>query len=250
MAEWKSFNASELCAKLVHRTTSRILVGLDLCRNDEYLDVSARFSRSLFIYGTLWNFVALGPLRRLFARLTIGGHTRDLKHATRMLLPVIQKRTIDRDNGIDTSENRDMLQWILNAPASVPSDEEPTQQAYHLLHLTFAASSASGVLVTQALFQLLCFPEYVEPLRDELERSLAENGGWTDKALSSMLLMDSFLRETMRMYPAGSRKCLPPPLICFHFSPFPYSILTRICLRALANTGIPCGNVQSHALER
>ncbi|KAI0107217.1 putative cytochrome P450 monooxygenase [Nemania sp. FL0031] len=203
--EWKTFNASTLCAALLHRTTSRILVGSELCRNKEYLDVSGRFSKSLFIFGTLWNFVSLGPLSRLFARLTIRGHTRDLDHATRMLLPVIQDRLIERLNGIDISEKyTDMLQWIMDTPSSIPGDDDPVHQAHHLMHLTFAASSASGVLVTQGLFQLLMFPEYIRPLKEEVERALQENSEWSDKALSSMSLLDSFLRETMRMYPAGS----------------------------------------------
>ena len=180
-------------------------MGIDLCRNEEYLDVSGRFSTSLFIYGTLWNFIALGPLRRFFAWLTIGGHLRDLNHATKMLLPVIQNRTMERDNGIEISAKyHDMLQWILDTPGSIPDDDSPIHQAHHLMHLTFAASSASGVLVTQGLFQLLMLPEYADPLREEIEQTLREHGGWTDKALTSMVLMDSLLRETMRMYPAGS----------------------------------------------
>lgn len=204
-ADWKSFNGATLCTKLVHRTTSRILVGLDLCRNEEYLDVSSRFSRTLFMYGTFWNFVALGPLRRLFAWATIGGHLRDLRRSTDMLLPVIARRLVERGNGVDiSSKNKDMLQWIMDAPAAVSEDDDPQHQAWHLMHLTFAASSASGVLVAQSLFQLLMMPEYTGPIREEIGRALEDHGGWTDKALSSMVVLDSFLRETMRMYPAGS----------------------------------------------
>ncbi|KAK7909135.1 cytochrome P450 [Apiospora marii] len=205
IAEWRSYNAAGLCARLIHRTTSRVLVGPQLCRDEEYLDVTARFARTVLVHGTLWNFVALGPLRRLFAWLTIGGHRRNLDHATGMLLPVIQNRMIDRDNGADiAAEHEDMLQWILDTPGSIPGDETPRRQAHHLLQQTFAASSATGVLVTHALYQLLMLPGYVEPLRQEIERVLLEQGGWTDGALNNMSLLDSFFRETMRMYPAGS----------------------------------------------
>jgi len=123
-----------------------------------------------------------------------------------MLLPVIKGRIRERDNGVEISgKYHDILQWIIDTPSSIPQDDSPTHQAHHLMHLTFAASSASGVLVTQGLFQLLMFPEYADPLREEIEQALYEHGGWTDKALTSMVMMDSFLRETMRMYPAGSR---------------------------------------------
>ncbi|KAI1176319.1 putative cytochrome P450 monooxygenase [Nemania sp. FL0916] len=208
LSDWKPFNASSLCATLLHRTTSRILVGPSLCRSEEYLSVSSHFSKSLFVFGTLWNFLPIGPLRKVFAYLTIRGHTRDLDHATRILLPVIQNRLIERADGVDISEKyTDMLQWILDTPSERAGDDDPVHQAHHLLHLTFAASSAPGVLVTQALFQLLMFREYVRPLKEEVEHALEENGGWSDSALSTMVLLDSFLRETMRMYPAGSLTC-------------------------------------------
>lgn len=130
-----------------------------------------------------------------------------------MLLPIIRSRNVERSEGVDISAKyKDMLQWILDTPASIPGDDSPTHQAHHMMHITFAASSASGVLVTQGLFQLLMLPEYLDPLRQEIEESLRQHGGWTDKALSSMHLLDSFLRETMRMYPAGSRKYPLRPL--------------------------------------
>ena len=201
---WKRINANTTCSALLHRTTSRILVGPSLCRNESYLAVSSRFSRSLFIFGTLWNFMALGPFRRFFAWLTIRGHTRDLHQATSMLLPLIQQRRIETAEGVDMSKYKDMVQWTLDTPPSMDGDDHPLHQAHHVLHLTFAASSASGVLTTQGMFQLLMHPEWVEPLREEVERQVKSHGGWTDKALSDMKILDSFLRETMRMYPAGS----------------------------------------------
>lgn len=201
---------SELCTQLLHRVTSRFLVGLDLCRDEQYLDISKRFSGSLFICGSFFNFMATGPLRDLFAWLavTLGGHKRLLDRGTReFLLPVIQTRLAEKRAGVDvTIKYRDCLQYILDAPSALPGDDDPVHQAYQLLHLTFASSSAPGLLVCNALIQLLMFPEYLQPLRDELEVALEQHDGWTDKALSAMVLMDSFLRETMRMYPAGSRE--------------------------------------------
>ena len=159
--------------------------------------------------------MATGPLRDFFAWLAVtgGGHRRLLDQAARdFLVPVIQDRLKQRSAGVDTTTKyRDCLQYILDTPLSQPGDDDPMHQAYQLLHLTFASSSAPGLLVYNAFIQLLMYPEYLKPLSDELEGSLREHAGWTDKSLSSMVLMDSFLRETMRIYPAGSRESPFPP---------------------------------------
>jgi aspirochlorine biosynthesis cytochrome P450 monooxygenase len=208
--DWKSFNLSELCSQLLHRVTSRALVGLDLCRDESYLEASKKFSGSLFICGSFFNFMATGPLRDFFTwvAVTVGGHKRLLDRTTQeFLLPVIKRRRDEKAAGVDVATKyRDCLQYILDAPPSLPGEDDPVHQAYQLLHLTFASSSAPGLLVCNALIQVLMFPEYLQPLKDELDAALLEHGGWSDKALSSMVLMDSFLRETMRMYPGGSRK--------------------------------------------
>ncbi|EAW11043.1 cytochrome P450 [Aspergillus clavatus NRRL 1] len=203
--EWKSFNVSNLIGAIVHRTGNRILVGPELCRDEAYLAATTRFSRSLFLHGIFWNFVRLGPFRKLIARLTIGLHLRDRDAAARMLLPHIHSRRQEKASGVDVAAKYpDALQWTLETPSSFPGDDDPLHQAYQMLHLTFAASSASGVGVTQCLLNVLAYPEYLGPLREEIKTVVARHSGWTDKALSQMALLDSFIRETMRLHPAGS----------------------------------------------
>ncbi|KAB8224438.1 cytochrome P450 [Aspergillus novoparasiticus] len=205
LPDWKKFNVSNLIAAIVHRTTNRILVGKELCRNEEYLAITTKFSRSLFISGIFWNFVRLGPLRKLVAWLTIGLHLRDRNAAAKVLLPHVLARRQEKESGVDVATKYpDALQWTIDTAPSFPGDDEPLHQVYHMLHLTFAASSASGVGVTQCLLNVLAYPEYLEPLREEISAVVARHGGWTDKALSQMALLDSFIRETMRLHPAGS----------------------------------------------
>jgi len=51
---------------------------------------------------------------------------------------------------------------------------------------------------TQALYRLLANPEHIEPLRQEVEAVVAEEG-WTKAGLDKMYKIDSFLRETQRL---------------------------------------------------
>jgi hypothetical protein len=53
------------------------------------------------------------------------------------------------------------------------------------------------------LYRLLSHPEYIEPLRQEVEAVVAEEG-WTKAGMDKMHKIDSFLRETQRIDGLGS----------------------------------------------
>ena len=53
-------------------------------------------------------------------------------------------------------------------------------------------------LFTQALFRLAANPQYIEPLREEVE-GIVEKYGWSKVAMGKMWKVDSFLKECHRM---------------------------------------------------
>ena len=50
----------------------------------------------------------------------------------------------------------------------------------------------------QVLYRLLANPEYIEPLRQEVEAIVTEKG-WTKAGMDKMYKIDSFIRETQRV---------------------------------------------------
>jgi hypothetical protein len=48
------------------------------------------------------------------------------------------------------------------------------------------------------LYRLLANPEYLEPLREEVDAVIREEG-WTKAGIDKMYKIDSFLRETQRL---------------------------------------------------
>jgi len=52
--------------------------------------------------------------------------------------------------------------------------------------------------MTQVLYRLLAHPEYMEPLRQEVDAVIREEG-WTKAGIDKMHKIDSFLRETQRL---------------------------------------------------
>ena len=55
---------------------------------------------------------------------------------------------------------------------------------------------------TKALYCLLSNPEYIEPLRHDVETAVAEEG-WTKAGMDKMHKIDSFLRESQRVDDIG-----------------------------------------------
>jgi cytochrome P450 len=51
---------------------------------------------------------------------------------------------------------------------------------------------------TQTLYRLLANPEYIDPLRQEVEAVVAQEG-WTKAGMDKMHKIDSVIRETQRI---------------------------------------------------
>jgi hypothetical protein len=50
----------------------------------------------------------------------------------------------------------------------------------------------------RVFYHLLGHPEYINPLREEVEAVVAE-AGWTKAGMDKMHKIDSFIRETLRL---------------------------------------------------
>jgi cytochrome P450 len=62
-----------------------------------------------------------------------------------------------------------------------------------------------------SLYSLAAQPEYLEPLREEIRATLADNDGvMTYRALQQMEKLDSYMKEIMRFYPPAFSKSIKP----------------------------------------
>ncbi|KAI0886467.1 putative cytochrome P450 [Annulohypoxylon maeteangense] len=210
--DWKPFIAADLSGRIMHRSTSRILIGTELCRNESYLKTSQKLADSIFIHGLVMSMLPFRSIFRssydfLFTRF----HLRNLRKAMEVILPVVQAR-FDEFQARESSSEKDhtkpldAIEWSLEFSKGNAREHNPRWIALSLLHNIWAGSSAPGGLVTQMVFQVLTEPQYLEPLRAEAEAALRPHG-YTDKALDNMPLMDSFIRELNRVYPTGAVTC-------------------------------------------
>jgi len=114
------------------------------------------------------------------------------------LAPLFQEgqEMIDEYGKEYPGEKRTFLTWILDEA----SGEERTAlaMANRILGINFAAIHTSSMTFTHALYELAAQPEYLPPLREEIE-AVVEQYGWSKLALIHMNKLDSFFKESQRL---------------------------------------------------
>jgi len=90
----------------------------------------------------------------------------------------------------------DMLMWLMTEAKGAERSVEGI--ARRMLVTNFAGIHATSLTATQVLYRLLANPEYLKPLREEVDAVIKEQG-WTKAGMDKMYKIDSFLRETLRL---------------------------------------------------
>ncbi|KAG6330579.1 hypothetical protein ID866_8508 [Astraeus odoratus] len=88
----------------------------------------------------------------------------------------------------------DYLQWVLDDRR----DYDASHIIQRILSINFVINSTTASVFTQALYNLAANQEYIQPLREEVE-AIVYQEGWSKDALTRMRKVDSFLKETMRL---------------------------------------------------
>lgn len=179
-------------------------MGPELSKDPKYVQLSTQYLQTVFISGVLWNFLPLGPLRKPFYWLASVKYRRDINQATEYIVPTIKGR-------MKSSEQRhkdthaDLIQFAVDQRVDSAYENNARRHAKRILHLTFAGMGTSIGLLNSLIWQILIHPDYLEPLRSEIDLALRSFGGWNKKeTLNSLRLLDSFIRETLRCHPPAT----------------------------------------------
>ncbi|KAF9225192.1 cytochrome P450 [Gyrodon lividus] len=213
--EWKSVPALQIVQNIVCRTSNRIFVGLPLCRDPDWVDLNIKFTLDVvkggIIIGLFPNFLA--PLVARFMTSVPGSTRRGMKH----LGPIIEERWKHMDEYGKTWADKpnDFLSWLMDEAKG--SERSVKELTLRILAVNFAAIHTSSNSFTQALYHLAANPQYMQPLREEVE-SIVAREGWSKAALVKMRKIDSFLKESQRMEGIGSLSMTRKAMKDFTFS--------------------------------
>lgn len=199
-SEWHTAPVYYQGLDLVVRTVAFILVGDELCRNEEWLDLCKNHALTMAVQARelrLWPVI----LRPIVHWLKPGGQK--LRHQVRrtraLVEPVIERRRAEKAaciaKGIDPPVYIDTIQWFEEVAQGEWYDAAGAQLA-----MDFAGIYATSDLLVGALVDIARHPELIEPLREEI-RSVLGKGGWTPASLYKLKLLDSCLKESQRVKP-------------------------------------------------
>ncbi|KAJ5775183.1 uncharacterized protein N7511_000194 [Penicillium nucicola] len=202
---WFKIDPNELFTRLIALATSRVMAGEVLRRNEEWLNLASSYPRNVGLAVILLRpFPAwLRPLVAIFLP-PVRQMKQQLRFAKDLFVPMIHERKQAATDPAYTSPD-DFLQWMIDLGDEKGETLDPEILAHHMLLLvTLAVVHTSSMALHHILHDLIAMPEYLEPLREEIKRTLPD--GWykgTKTALSEQHRLDSFMRESQRLNPPG-----------------------------------------------
>ncbi|KAI5118676.1 hypothetical protein M0805_003613 [Coniferiporia weirii] len=195
--EWIAVPALRVVRSVVCRTSNRIFIGLPLCRDPDYIDLNVQFAVS--VAETALKINKFPVFLRPIVGALLSSTPRSIRRGMKHLAPLIENRIrqYDEHGGEWSDKPADMLSWLMD---EAPEDEKRSvyKLTTRMLLVNFAAIHTSANSFTHALFHLASEPEYIAPLREEVERVIAQDG-WSKIAMTKMWKLDSFLKESQRL---------------------------------------------------
>ncbi|KAF8503961.1 cytochrome P450, partial [Gautieria morchelliformis] len=198
---WTKVKAYGAVMNVVGRASNRIFVGAPLCRDPELLALNIAFTFNVVNSGRI--IASLPNLLKPIVTRLLTTTPKAIRIALKHIKPIIEERMRKiEEYGSDYPDKPvDMISWLLDEAQG--KERTPENLTRRLLSLNFAAIHTSSISFTGALFNLASRPEYIQPIREEVEAVVAEEG-WTKVAMSRMRKLDSFLKESQRTKGLGA----------------------------------------------
>ncbi|KXT11210.1 hypothetical protein AC579_10008 [Pseudocercospora musae] len=198
--QWKEVQVLQTMTLVVAAISNRMIIGLPLCRDAKFRDLSARLAAGIMFVVML---VQLSPM---------------LLQPINLTLPVIEKRLADIEHEASDPDEKghssipdDYLTWQIRLAKERGETKEYDADwiTRRLMPLESAAIHTSSFTIANVLLDLLASDPklgYIEAIREEAETIYREaNGQWTKKDLPRMVKTDSAIRESMRVSGFGVR---------------------------------------------
>ncbi|KAK1532801.1 cytochrome P450 [Colletotrichum costaricense] len=199
---WTEINLRDHVLKLVARLSSRVFLGEEITRNDDWIKVTTEYTTDAYVAAKilrLWP-AKLRPLVHWILPCCIKLRRHVFK-ARSIIIAAIERRRLVKEAAIKSGKPipvfNDVIEWLEQDTKDTTSDYDPVVAQ---LILSQAAIHTTTDLLTQAILEIAATPEVVEPLRDEINDA-ANRLGWSKAAFHEMKLLDSVLKESQRRKP-------------------------------------------------
>ncbi|EGN97958.1 hypothetical protein SERLA73DRAFT_182766 [Serpula lacrymans var. lacrymans S7.3] len=208
--EWVNVPAYSSMLNITCRTSNRLIVGLPLCRSQEFADLHVKFAVQVIVCASIVNLLP-NFIKPFFGRL-LTNTPNSIERCTEYIRPIVDDRLRDiEEHGEEWADKpNDMITWLLD---EAREERNARAVALRVLVLNFASLHSSSSSFTHALLHLAARPHLLQPLREEAEAVVQEEG-WTKAAMDKLKKIDSFLKESQRVSALSlvsmNRKALKP----------------------------------------
>ncbi|KDN72078.1 putative ent-kaurene oxidase [Colletotrichum sublineola] len=208
---WEEIPVSDAVVKIVHRVSSRTFIGDDGPRNAEWLDLAQNYTPDVSFAGFILDLMPpqLRPLVQWFLP-AIYRSRKQIRAARRLVASMMDERRRQHEvqpaaAAVNPKErvvvaSNDAIGWFDRA---ADGDVKLYDAAAAQLALTFVADHTSANFIMMVLLDLARHPEVAKEVRREIEQEVNQIGwmGWEKGNLHRMKLLDSVIKESMRLRP-------------------------------------------------
>jgi cytochrome P450 len=176
-----------------------MLGGPNASRDSIWLQTAAQYSHD--VVATAQQLRQWNPILRPFVAPWLPGKKKIDQHlatARKTFRDVFVQRLEAQERGYfsDADKPVDMAQWMVESAEG--KDRDPDVLTQNILFMTLAGLHTSSNTTIHALFDLCANPQYIQPLREEIEEVIGEHG-WTMSTISKLKKLDSFIKESQRL---------------------------------------------------
>ena len=217
-SDWQTRKIKDDLLDLVARLSSRVFLGKELCRNQDWLRITKNYTVDTFMASAILRMIP--SFVRPVAFWFIPTCTRlrgEVKDARRLVMSEVDQRRQRAETSLAAGEKppkmADAIGWMVEVAAKQGREVDLVAAQ---LGLSTAAIHTTSETMSKCIYQMCATPEIIHPLREEIVNVL-KTEGWSKQSLYKLKLMDSFLKEVQRTNGLASSKTEVPTSPSAHF---------------------------------
>ncbi|TEY44948.1 hypothetical protein BOTCAL_0340g00150 [Botryotinia calthae] len=216
---WTKVVLYEKILRIVALVSGRVFVGRPLSRNEEWLQNTIQYTidcirvKDAAAEWPTWTRYFVAPFLPEFKE--VRANTAKTSELMRPLIDgCIQRFKEGKGMGGESGDEFDddqgtFISWILKH-TDPKNREDPHSLAVNQLTLSFASIHTTSMAACHVLYDLISHPQFIAPLREEIEQVIAEDGFEVDgngkkclkkNSYTKLKKLDSLMKESQRFNP-------------------------------------------------
>lgn len=202
---WTEVKTYAIIMQIFARMSARVMVGEELC-GDEWQQKSLEYISGFFvvIQALKQNYSPRFYWLAKYFNAEIKGLFKRRRAMAEFLAPTLKARNDALNTHmVDAERPEDAIQWLIEEHRARGQKLTPDTLTQNIIITMFASIHSTSSIGLSMVFNLLDHPEYLVEIKEEISRAqqkhLQNSPFWTRQALAELRVLDSVMRETLRM---------------------------------------------------